>query len=145
MGPCNLSESTSQNILASSIDCDLKPALWSLSVTTKKTSWRIVVKKVWKKVLQVCWSVSAMLETSSKHMERPALSTSRLSCLLAHMHESMTNLNDRASSRSRAGKQRRLMVRRSLKNSTRCSGYSEKSLLIMSKVHSKTLSMMLMI
>ena len=41
------------------------------------------------------------------------------------------------------GKQWRLMARSKLKNSTRCSGNSEKSLLIISNVHSNTFSMMM--
>lgn len=41
------------------------------------------------------------------------------------------------------GKQLRLIALKSLKNSTRCSGYSEKSLLIISNVHSNTFSMIM--
>jgi hypothetical protein len=41
----------------------------------------------------VLGSDSAMLVINSRHMLSPAYSTSRLSCLLAHMQESMTNLN----------------------------------------------------
>jgi hypothetical protein len=43
-----------------------------------------------------------MLLINSRHMLRPACSTSRLSCLLAHMQESITNLNCLLSSLRRA-------------------------------------------
>lgn len=60
------------------------------------------MKNCWKKALEVLGSVSAMLLISSIHIFNPALSTSRLSCLLAQRHASMTNLNCLASSLSRA-------------------------------------------
>lgn len=116
------------------------PALWSESVRTKKTSCSMTMKNCRKKALDVCGSVSAILSINSMHMFKPVFSTSRLSCLLAHMHESITNLNWRPSNLSKAWKQCRLIAFRSLKNSTRCSGYSAKSLLIISSVHSKTFS-----
>lgn len=80
------------------------PALWSASVSTKKISCKIGIKNCWKKADEVCASVSAMLLISSMHMLSPAASTSRLSCLLAHRHASMTNLNWRLSNLRRATK-----------------------------------------
>ena len=60
------------------------------------------MKNCSKNALDVSGWVPIMLSISSIHMPRPAFSTSRLSCLLAHMQASITNLNCRVSSLSSA-------------------------------------------
>jgi len=65
-------------------------------------SCSIGMKNCWKNALEVSGFVSAMLLINSMHIFKPAASTSRLSCLLAQRHASMTNLNWRLSSLSKA-------------------------------------------
>ena len=64
-------------------------------------------------------------------------------CLTAQMMESKTSLNCRGGMLSRAGKQWLLTACNSRKKLVRCSGYSSRFLLIISRVHSNTASKIL--
>ncbi|KAI8422299.1 hypothetical protein MSG28_006176, partial [Choristoneura fumiferana] len=71
---------------------------------------------------------------------RPVSATLRMVCLNAQIIESRTNLNCAGGMLRKALKQLVFTACSSRKNSVRCSGYSSKSLLIISRVHSKTAS-----